>query len=73
MLSKGNFDPASKGIKIEKLDKALKNLEELIETDLAITVSPAVQQMLIILSILVQFVKNHEHLFLAFYEAYRQG
>lgn len=73
MLSDGKFNPALKGIKLEKLDNALKHLEQLVENDLAITVSPAVQEMIIILSILVQFVKNHEHLFLSFFEAYKQG
>ena len=68
-----NFNPAAKAEKIEKLDKALEQLEQLIDKDLAINISPAVQNLVLIVSILVRFVKNHEHLFLSFFEAYKEN
>ncbi|MGB3479424.1 MAG: hypothetical protein WBB67_09710 [bacterium] len=68
-----DLNPAEKVERLEKLDKTLEQLEQLIDKDLAINISPAVQNLVIIVSILVQFVKNHEYLFLSFFETYKKG
>jgi len=72
-MSADNFNPAAKIEKIERLDRALAQLEQLIEKDLAINISPAVQNLVLITTILVRFVKNHEHLFLSLFEAYKES
>ena len=61
------------------LKKFLSKLEghdisdEFIDKDKLIAASPAIQNLISIVSILGQFVKNHEALFFSFFEKYKEG
>lgn len=63
---------AEKRRKLKKLDNTLDRLKEATIKDNIFQQSPTLQSLTTIVAILVQFAKDHEHLFLSFVETYRR-
>ncbi|MGB3341290.1 MAG: hypothetical protein WBB37_07410 [bacterium] len=73
MIPDRDLNPAEKAERLQILDEKFELLDEFIDKDKLIAASPAIQNLIFIVSILGQFVKNHEALFFSFFEKYKEG